>query len=273
MTKTILSPTLTAPLSTFSNASAVEAAFTGTASLACFSGGPALNRLRMEGGGGAIAAGNTVTITTAAEGTDVYEFRAVTPPLGGTAGRIWVYNGANAAASRANLVTAINGVVDANVVTRTPQDASAGTNKCKVTAMVGTPLTSITVGVSSAIGAAFFGISGTDLTCSETLAAATDIWDKANVYSTGGAGASMNNCSVVITPEMIAKGSVEVAVNHVYDPSQILYVKVTNRSRPQNEAYAVDGRGLVSLTLAGGATPNNQPGDVVDFSILAILTI
>ena len=75
-------------------------------------GTPMTNRLRLLGAPGKAVQGNTVT--TGAAGTlRTYEFRDDTPPTGGGAGKIWVYNGANSADSRTNLIDAMNGVVAA----------------------------------------------------------------------------------------------------------------------------------------------------------------
>jgi hypothetical protein len=274
MSKLIVRNNLIAATPVYNSATVVESSFTNTGSLACASGGPAINRLRMEGAPGAMVQGNTVTIQRAVN-TDVYEFRGSTPPVGGTNGRIWVYNGVDAAASRANLIKAINGTVDVAVVTRTAQDINAGTNTALVSAVAGDPATSITVGSSAAIGDGIFFDPNRDiLQCSETLASPNDVWDGAIVFNRGGcAGSAMNACSVTITAAMIAKGSVEVFANYLTDPSQINYLSVTNRSRPLVEPFMVNGDATVSLILSGGGAPNTQPADIVDFMIIGWLTI
>ena len=274
MSKLIVRNNLAAVVPVYNSATVVESSFTSTGSLACDSGGPAVNRLRMEGAPGAMVEGNTVTIQRSVF-TDVYEFRGSTPPAGGTAGRIWVYNGADAAASRANLIKAINGTVDVAVVTRTAQNPNAGTNTCIVGATAATPATSIIVGLTEVLGDNIFFDPNRDLLqCSETLASVNDVWDGAIAFNKGGcAGSAMNACAISITAAMIAKGSVEVYVNMVSDPGQICYVSVTNRARPLVEPFMVNGDGSVSLVLGGGGAPNTQPADIVDFMIIAYLTI
>lgn len=61
---------------------------------------------------GASVEGETWTI-----GGVVFECRDSTPPAGGTAGRIWIKRNADSAITTANLVNAINGVVDAPNIT------------------------------------------------------------------------------------------------------------------------------------------------------------
>lgn len=210
-------------------------------------GSPMFNRLRLLGAPGAAVEGNTVTI-----GADVYEFRGSTPPAGGTAGRIWVYNGADSAASRTNLINAINGVVDAATITRD------GTNTETVVASAGITTGDVVIKSATAIGGSVTP-SASVIACAETLATATDVWDQANTY--GGLALqprSMMALAITLTADMVAKGTVEFFVG--FTP---IAATVTNRSRPQDEAYTISGN-AVSLTLAGGGSPNNQAGDIID---------
>jgi hypothetical protein len=215
-------------------------------------GVPMMNRLRLLGAPGAAVEGNTVTV-----GDDVYEFRGSTPPAGGTAGRIWVYNGASSAASRTNLINAINGVVDAATITRN------GTNTEEVVASAGVTTGDVVVQSANDIGGDPIP-SSTAIACSETLATATDIWDAANTYN-GIAEQAREAIAVAVTinAAMIAKGDVQVYFD--FTPRSVVLV---NRMRPQNEAYVISGNG-VSLTLAGGASPNNQADDVIDIIAFA----
>lgn len=215
-------------------------------------GVPMMNRLRLLGAPGAAVEGNTVTV-----GDDVYEFRGSTPPAGGTAGRIWVYNGANSAASRANLINAINGVVNAATITRN------GTNTEEVVASAGVTTGDVIVQSADDIGGDPIP-SSTIIACAETLATATDVWDQANSYN--GLATTLREAIAValtLTAAMIAKGTVEVFFD--FTPRSVI---VVNRSRPQNEAYTISGN-AVSLTLAGGASPNNQATDVLDIIAFA----
>lgn len=210
-------------------------------------GVPMMNRLRLLGAPGAAVEGNTVVV-----GADTYEFRDSTPPAGGTAGRIWVYGGVDSAASRANLIKAINGTVDAALVTRD------GANTEEVVASAGITTGDVIVQSADAIGGNP-APSATAIACSETLATATDIWDQTNTYN--GLATTLREAiavAVTLTAAMIAKGTVEVLFD--FTPRSVM---VVNRSRPQDEAYTISGN-AVSLTLAGGASPNNQADDVID---------
>jgi hypothetical protein len=215
-------------------------------------GVPMQNRLRLLGAPGAAAAGDTVTI-----GADVYEFRGDTPPSSGTAGRIWVYNGVDSAASRANLINAINGVVDAPTITRD------GTNTETVVAAAGVTTGDIVVQSADGIGGTPTP-SSTATACSEGLTTVTDIWDAATMYN-GLAQQARQSMAVAITltADIIAKGDVQVYFD--FTPRSCM---VVNRMRPQDEAYEITGN-AVSLTLAGGGAPNNQVADIIDIIAFA----
>ena len=214
------------------------------------------NRLRVAnagGGGTAIAANNTVTI-----GADVYEFRAVTPPLGGTATRIWVYNGANAAASLVNLIDAINGVVAAARITRTAQAPTAGTNTELVAAVAGVAATDLILFSAASIGGAQ-AASATATATTETLADAPDIWDLGTMYAGVATGqGSVGYATIALTADYIVKANVQVQF-----PFTPVSVVVRNRMRPNIEAYTIAAT-RVSQALAGGGAPNNAAGDVLD---------
>jgi hypothetical protein len=217
-----------------------------------------LNRLRLLGAPGFIVEGDRVII-----GADVYEFRDSSPPLGGTPGRMWVYNGspgpANATISRANLIDAINGVVDAARITRTPQDPMAGHNHELVTALPGVTLGDITVVTTTAIGNGIRRPSGFATLTGKNLATITDVWDEPTMY--GGVVAGQKNvdyATVTVLATQILKGNLQV--EFPFTPTKFI---VVNRLRSQNEAVAIVGN-AVSITLGGGVSPNNQPADVLD---------
>jgi hypothetical protein len=225
--------------------------------LAKFRGTVLMNRLRVAnagGGGAAIAAGNTVTIDA-----DVYEFRAVSPPAGGTATNIQVFNGANVAASRANLIAAINGVVDPTRI-KYPALGQQG----KYLAGVGLVATDVVVLSADAAGGNPLPAIG-PITTTETLADAPDIWDQALAY--GGSPDFSGEAAgifVQVTADMITKGSVEV-----YVPFPPYLAFVGNRSRPRFGVVTL-GANYVSLALGGGPPPAEQPNDELDFLILGI---
>ena len=215
-------------------------------------GKPMTNRLRMLGAPGAIVEGDTVTI-----GANVFEFRASTPPAGGTAGRIWVYQGADSAASRANFIDAVNGVIDANRITYD------GALTETFLAAAGVTLGDVFI-VSAALAGGAPVQSATATVTTEVLTTVTDIWDAGTCY--GGrlqVAVPVEIVTITLTADHIAKGNVQFQFMTV--PAAYT---VFNRMRVQNEATAVVGN-AVSLTLAGGATPNNQAADVVDCILFA----
>lgn len=210
-------------------------------------GMPMTNRLRMLGAPGAIVEGNTVTI-----GANVFEFRASTPPAGGTAGRIWLYQGADSAASRAAFIDAINGVVDAARITYD------GALTITFLATAGVTLGDVIIRSAATAGGAVVP-SAVATAVAETLATGTDVWDQATCYG-GFAQAHTQSVAttVTLTADMIAKANLQVQFG--FTPTHCVLV---NRMRPQNEAVTIVGN-AVNLVLAGGATPNNQAADVID---------
>ena len=216
-------------------------------------GAPMQNRLRLLGAPGAAVEGNTVTI-----GADVYEFRGSTPPAGGTAGRIWVYNGANSAASRANLIAAINNEGAAAEVTYD------GAVTESMYALAGITTGDIILLSATAIGSKVAAPSATATACSDGLDTATDIWDSATME--GGVAQAPKQIAmktITLAASHVAKGTIEATFS--FTPTHAI---VKNRSRPQNEAWTISGNS-VSLTLAGGASPNNQATDIIDFLAMA----
>jgi hypothetical protein len=219
-------------------------------------GSPMFNRLTMLGAPGAIAAADTVTI-----GADTYEFRADTPPTGGTAGRVWIYQGVNSAASRVNFINAVNGVVDAPTISRTGV-GTAGTNVETVLAAAGTTLGVVNLWSAATIGVAIASSAVATVT-TQGLTTATDIWDQGTMYS--GQAQAHTSCqmsTIMLTADMVTKGDVEFWFG--FTPT---HCWLNNRNRAQDEAYAIAGNS-VSLTLAGGVSPNNQAADVVDVVVM-----
>ena len=210
-------------------------------------GSPMFNRLVMLGAPGAIAAADTVTI-----GADVYEFRADTPPSGGTAGRIWVYNGATSAVSRANFINAVNNVVDA------PNITYDGAVTESMIASAGTLLGTVDLSSAVAVGGGE-GPSAVATACTEVLTTAADVWDQATMYGGKAQGPSqICSATVTLSAAMILQGTLEFEC--LFTPTS---ASVKNRMRPQTEAYTITGDRVV-LTLGGGVAPANQAADVID---------
>ena len=209
-------------------------------------GVPMQNRLRALGAPGILATGNTVVI-----GADNYEFRNDTPPTGGAAGNIWLYQGASSLDGRTTLVDAINGVV-----------AAARIANHVATENFHGYLDPVTVGdVLIASATAPGGTpcpSAVATACTETLATATDIWDNATCRMGVLPIAPVMEASVVT----LSAGDMAKLTIQFYFTFAPRIVLILNRNRAQNEAYAIVGN-MVSLTLAGGASPNNQVADVV----------
>lgn len=185
------------------------------------------------------------------EGTDgvvvPYEFRSSTPPVGGTAGRIWVYFGIDAAAARVNLVDAINSVTDAARIAPGAVAPLAG-----FVARDAVVQTSVMI----------MEIAGSETARNVTaaLSAVADIWDQAT--TDGG---------MLETRQFFGVKQLTINANHIAAGHAIFstgfqphWAIIINHNRPQNEAWAiVTAANAVVLTLAGGASPNNQPGDTV----------
>lgn len=120
---------------------------------------------------------NTVTI-----GSDVYEFE-------GVGANINVLKGANAAASRANLVIAINTLGTELVVADQPT----------------TPATSVRIRPADRTGGTAQIGAGPSIAVSETLADASDVWNVANLNESGAAAyKKVARGVIVITAESLA---------------------------------------------------------------------
>ncbi len=211
-------------------------------------GSPMYNRVIMLGAPGAIVATDTVTI-----GTDIYEFNAATPPAAGTAGSIWVYQGANSAASRANFINAVNGVVDA------PNITYDGAVVETMLASAGTTLGTVDIHSADAIGGSI-APSATATATTEGLTTVTDVWDDTTMYGGSGQGLAQacQMSTITLTANQVTAGFLEVHFD--FTPVSVI---LSNRMRQQDEAYVITGDSIV-LTLAGGGAPNNQAADVID---------
>lgn len=212
-------------------------------------GAPQQNRLNLA----AFPANGDWISVTGADGVVVpLEFRDSSPPVGGTAGRIWVYRGAALPAdSRVNLVDALNGVVDPN---RISYDEAGG--GAAIAPPVG--FTGVDVVADTAVLYVEDVPSETVRAVTENLTDAGDIWDAAATY--GGLLETRQRHGwqqFAINADQITAGQAFFCFS--FTPLRAI---VINHARPQNEAWAIVGN-TVRLTLAGGAAPNNQAGDVV----------
>jgi hypothetical protein len=213
-----------------------------------FSGMPAQNRLRLLGAPGAAAAGDTVTI-----GADVYEFRGDTPPTGGDAARIWVYNGAASVNSRTNLVAAINGTVNPAIIANQVATEAFFAEVDHVT--VG----DVTIVSADAVGGTPCP-SATAAACADGLTTVTDIWDNATCRFGALAGSLQHSRAVVtVLAADIAKATLQLH----FDFTPYHYVVLNRTTHANMEAITIVGNSL-SIALAGGAPPNIQANDVLD---------
>jgi hypothetical protein len=211
-------------------------------------GMPMQNIVRILGAPGVIVAGDTITI-----GTDIYEANANTPPSAGTAGSIWVYQDVSSAAFRGHLINAINNVTDANNIT---YDGAVAEN---FVAAAGITTGDVMILSADAPGGTPTA-SAVATACSETLTTGTDIWDNATCqYGFVQTPSAMQAVVVTVGAEELARGTMDVTF-----PFTPRACWIRNRSRDQDEAYTITGD-TVSLTLAGGGSPNNQSADVIDF--------
>jgi hypothetical protein len=210
------------------------------------------------------ANGETVSITNGVL-TETYEFRDTTPPAGGTAGRWWIYIGAgDPAQSRQSLVCAINDCGNALRVT-----PPAGGHVLPMFAVAGDAADTINVFTAETPGGQPVGYPSSTLWLSyaDTLGAAADIWDSNTVsYGSVAAPGKVAIGVLQITVAMIAKGS--VAIPFPFANAKMILVSM---NRAQNEPWSVvsgAGYSYALLTLAGGASPNNQSGDYI--SVMAL---
>lgn len=214
-------------------------------------GVPMQNRLRMLGSPAKIVQGDTVTI-----GADVYEFRDDTPPTGGTAGRIWVYNGAASTNSRANFIKAINGVVDAALIAEAVATET-------LLAAAGVTTGDVIVQSATAVGGSA-APSTTATATTEVLTSANDIWDHTTMqYGVAAVPTQSQHVVVTLGAEELAKTTFEVYFDFVPTGANVV-----NRSRPHNEVVSISGK-AVTCALTGGGSPNHQSGDVVDVTAWA----
>jgi hypothetical protein len=164
-----------------------------------------------------------------------------------------------AALSRSALVDAINGVSNVNVVPATTPHTVAVVADVIDTDDVRVRLADQKGGVALAAAKA-----DADIAVSETLADAADVWDRANLDATGhsDAGASTAMGSIEITAAMIT--ATKVYMEFPFTPVVFTALAVTSAGaqRAFTDTLTIESN-AVKITLAGGASPNLQAGDIV----------
>lgn len=176
---------------------------------------------------------------------------------------VQVLIGASAAATLANLVNAING-----------NAATAGSTWVEATTpfaahvLADSVSTSLRIRLATARGItpAIAGVSGS-VALTESITAAADIWNAANLNVAGTAPASgqlASNGQVAITAQMIT--NLSYLIELPFTPANFSYTARTSTGavRATTDTVAISGNGLL-ITLAGGASPALQAGDIVSF--------
>jgi hypothetical protein len=192
-------------------------------------------------------ANDTVTI-----GGHTFKFVA---SLGVVVAQTQILNG-TAAQARARLVEAINGTVDATNVTpgSTPFSGSVvadalDTDKVRVR--------SADAQGGNAVG------SAASVAVSSSLTAGSDGWDVANLDETGVPNNKKKATGqVTITAAMVTRG--KAYVDLPFTPTQFTWSARTSTGaiRAITDTVSIEGS-AIKITLAGGASPNLQAGDIV----------
>ena len=177
-------------------------------------------------------------------GADTYEFN-------GAGANINVTIGGSAAATRANLITAIN---------------TLGTEKVFADG-VGT---AVRIRSANARGGSVVGVSP-NIVLAESITAAADVWDVGNVNMNTLAGeppssGQVAHAALTVTAAMITSGA---RVDFPFTPVHLTVQVFTSANvvRPAGaDAFAI-GDGGVAITFAGGGAPNIQATDVLRITV------
>lgn len=194
---------------------------------------------------------NTVTING-------HVFKFLTTPIApDTTTQIVI--GANAAASLALFIKAINGVSDPLIIpATTPHTLTLLADA--VTATV------LRIRFAAAQGSSTLAIGPkAAYAVSETLANANDVWSHADLVSTGRTLApQVTRGTIIITAQMITATAVYVELP--FTPIEYGYSRMTATGSilTCTDLVTISGTAL-KIALAGGATPNLQAGDIVSF--------
>jgi hypothetical protein len=163
----------------------------------------------------------------------------------------------------AAFIDAVNGKTNANVVPATVPFAPAipvvgdliDTNHLRVrtATALGGPAVALAKGSAS-------------VTVSETLTAAADVWDRANLNSSGRAPAIVAETqgSMIITAQMIA--ATKVYIDLPFTPTEVTWLVTlsTGAQRAISDLVVIEGN-AIEISLAGGASPNIQANDIFNF--------
>jgi hypothetical protein len=163
-----------------------------------------------------------------------------------------------AAATCADLVKAINGTSSTNVVQATTQFAKA---------VLADAVASTTLRLRWATargGSALAGVADS-IALAESITDAADIWNCANLNVAGKAPADYQcaEASFTVTAQMVTNGSYQLELPFTPTIFSVYVTSSTGVLRSSNEAIVISGNAL-SFTMAGGASPNLQAGDIVN---------
>lgn len=172
--------------------------------------------------------------------------------LGAATTTTQVLIGASAAATLADLLNAINGVADANVVPNTTPFALS---------VVADAVTATVLRLRKAISQGGNPVPGT--VGSTTLAAS--ITTGASAWSCANLNASGRFSRVTITSGMISNGSFQIELP--FTPSSVAWTMTSSAGvlRSITDAITISGN-AINVALAGGASPATQAGDLFNFT-------
>lgn len=188
-----------------------------------------------------------------------HEFRFLTTLIAATT-YTQVKRGANAAATLATLLNAVNGVSDANVVPATTIFAK--------TVFADAPSATVfRIQFASKVGGTPVPGPSGSITLACTITAGASAWPALNLNATGGKALADQDVSdgiVAITAAMVTNGFMDIELP--FTPTQVLWdgYSSTFVKRAVNEAVTIASSHL-HLTLAGGGSPNWQAGDFFVF--------
>lgn len=176
-------------------------------------------------------------------GADIYQFDGAAP-------RIPVAIGADATATRNNLITAINGSGTEDVVA----DAAGGDMRVRT---------------ANAPGGA---IAPAKPTLVLADAAANMAWDVGNIDVTDLAGRAPStrrfcHTSVVVTAAMIVAGSLDTHFPFTIGSFVVMPLTAAGARRGVGADTYVAGADRLRITFGGGAAPDLQAGDVLHFTV------
>lgn len=174
-----------------------------------------------------------------------------------------VKRGTSAAATRASLVNAINGVADATVV-----QATTPFDKSIVADVVST---SVRIRLADARGGAAIPGVSPSIALAESLTPAASIWNCANLNvagKTAASGSLGDRDQLTVTAQMITATTYNIEFSFTPTGFSATVRTSTGACRAYTDTIAISGNSLL-ITFGGGAAPNMQAGDIIAFEAWA----